>query len=89
MARVIHKIKLQPGLHSYRLTIGAKLLTAQFQRGVLRLWYDRPVGAIDYEDRMLLFIGTGHVFQDENWKHIATAQTDDQQFVFHVFELVS
>lgn len=87
--RVIHKIELHPGLHTYRLTVGSKILTAQFQRGVMCLWFDRPVGAVDYEDRQILFTGTGHEFETKTWKYIATVQTDDQQFVFHVLEWVA
>ena len=89
---VIHKLVLQPGLGHYSLPIGTEFLHAAIQRGHPMLWYKRPMIAPSMENRMLLLIGTGQEIEapapDQRWHFISTMLTEDQSFVFHVFELV-
>lgn len=92
MPSTIHKIELQPGVANYSLPVGAELLHAAIQHGAAQLWFKRRVDAQDTEERTILVTGTGHSMPDFSgdfaWKFISTMLTADQNFVFHIFELV-
>ncbi len=77
------------GLNVMRLPKSTRFLTAQYQKGVLCLWYmfDR----LDCEPRefKIAIIGTGNPvgMQSDELSHIATVQ--NSQFVWHVFQVLS
>ena len=85
-AKTIHKFSLRDVEDQLiELPIGAKILDAQFQRGVLCLWALVDPTA-PKEGRWFRVSGTGHtVLDEERLTHIATAQLDT--LVFHVFEV--
>lgn len=87
--RVVWKAELHPGLHTYELPAGAAILSCGLQRGQMCIWFLCDP-AQPKHPRHLLFTGTGHEFPDApDYVHIGTAMTEDQNFVFHVFEALS
>lgn len=85
----IWKQELKPGVETYLLPDGARILSVAFQRGTPQMWFmcdpSRPKA-----ERIIVFTGTGHPMEDiGEHKFIGTMLTDDQNFVFHVFERVS
>lgn len=70
---------------SVMMPVGAKVLSAQVQNGVLNLWarvtVDRP--PITHRFRIA---GTGHDLGDFVGRHIGTVQLGGGSLVLHVFE---
>lgn len=69
------------------LPAGARILSAQVQRGQICLWasVDREEKRI--EPRTFRIIGTGHPVPDlGELAYIATVQFDGGALIFHVFE---
>lgn len=92
MASTVHKILLGPGLMHYNLPKGAEILHAGMQRDAVTLWFKRSIDESELENRILLLTGTGHDIDDlpkgKTWKFISTLLSENQYFVYHVFELV-
>lgn len=88
---VVHKLELKPGLNHYDLPLGTELLHVAMQCGAPMLWYKRPTIAPTRENRVLLLTGTGQEIteppRNSEWKFVGTMLIEDQDFVFHVFEL--
>lgn len=84
MNTVVWKTELGPGQRLYNMPKGAELLSVAIQRGVPTLWFRCDPDA-PKESRNLLLIGTGQAFPG-NWRFVGTMLTEDQNFVFHVFD---
>lgn len=67
---------------------GAKVLTAQLQKGELMLWAMVDTDPILPKDARLFFIyGTGHPVADtDTQRYLTTFQLSDGALVFHLFE---
>lgn len=78
---------LPPDRSFQSLHHGAQVLHAALQRGEMFLWALVDPSQTRKEDRAFLFTGTGHAFEaSDGYDHISTVLTEDQRFVFHVFE---
>jgi hypothetical protein len=62
---------------------GAKVLTAQSQRGELCLWAEVDPNAPPV-DRCFRIVGTGHRFDPDGLRYVATVQSG--LLVWHVYE---
>ena len=80
----IFKYQLQRGGQTFQMPSGAQILSAQFQRGELCLWALVDERA-KLEMRSFVVLGTGQP-TTLNLRHISTVQSDDQSFVWHIFE---
>jgi hypothetical protein len=68
------------------MPVGAKILTAQHQDGVMTLWaLGNP--AAERERREFRIFGTGWPIEQDNLSYVATAQ--EGMFVWHLFEVLS
>ena len=87
----VWKQELKPGVATYELPEGAQILSVAFQRGTPQMWYlCNPSPDHGQEDRVIVFTGTGHPLENVGaHKFIGTMLTEDQNFVFHVFERVN
>ena len=87
MATTIWKVALGPGMVAYDLPKGAHVLSAAMQLGAPQMWFmcdpEQP-----REKRYLFLTGTGHEFPEHGGTlhFISTMLTEDQAFVFHLFE---
>lgn len=83
----VWKQELKAGEHLYSLPKDSRILSAAFQQGALQLWFLCDPYKAGKDDRQILVAGTGHEIPSHgDLKHIATALTEDQAFVFHIFE---
>jgi hypothetical protein len=68
---------------------GAEILTAQLQAGQIQMWamcFD--VGTGEMEDRTFILLGTGrNIDEKQELNYIATIQ--DDEFVWHLFEIIN
>lgn len=64
---------------------GAKILTAQLQKGFLQLWALCDETA-PKERRRISIYGTGNEVDEKPGRYISTFQVADGDLVFHVFE---
>ena len=83
MVKQIWKYKLE---NIIEMPKGAEILTVQIQNGKS---FDTCIWAKvtpdnELEKRRFVVIGTGHSFDDTNYKYIGTYQ--DSPFVWHLFE---
>ena len=83
--KTIWKYQLDLADHtSFTAPEPAEIISIENQRGILSAWVivdpDAPVVT-----RNLVVRGTGHPFQGNEGKHIATVQGHDGLLVFHVF----
>lgn len=74
------------------MPVGTKLLSAQLQDGVIRLWALHPftrAGERKFEKRTLFITGTGHEteFAVDSMRFISTVQVGP--LVWHVFEIIN
>lgn len=82
----IYKYPLKaPGITEVLMPFGAKVLTAQYQSGELRLWAQCGVG-LKPTKRVFEAIGTGWDIEVDGWVYVATVQ-DGAGYVWHVFEV--
>lgn len=85
----VFKHSLEPGTQRIRMPKGAELLSVAMQHGTPQLYFLCDPAA-EKEDRIIVLTGTGHAIENVGkHKFIGTMSTDDQNFVFHVFERVS
>lgn len=82
---VIWKFKIEfTGLQQIEMPFGAKILTAQMQHGKLCIWaLCEPSN--EQEPRTIAICGTGHSAPSDINQYVATIQTDDGAWVWHVF----
>ena len=71
-----------------KMPVGAKILSAQVQRGNYCLWAlcDDSKGVLS-ENREIAIYGTGNPIPDNPGKYISTFQLLDGDLVFHAFEV--
>lgn len=88
MEKVIWKFKISVGLNNIEMPKGAEPLSVQNQHEQSVMWAlcDPKETA---EMRRFLVVGTGHSFNTEKVKYIGTFQSDDGNYVWHLFELVN
>lgn len=87
MAGVVWKKELKPGEHTYSFPVPSTLLHVALQKGVAQVWFLCDPAEKVMKDRVLLLTGTGHEFDEHpRYRFIGTMLTEDQNFVFHVFE---
>lgn len=87
MKTVIWKLILLPHINEYQMPVKSELLHVAFQHGVPHIWF-RCCPDSPKETRYLMFTGTGIPIDGGEYKFIGTLLTDDQNFVFHVFEVM-
>lgn len=69
-ARIVYKYPIEAGSQFLRLPIGAKILHGDIQNGAPVIWALVDPNQSLKTSYSVLFIGTGHPFQDGgNWKH--------------------
>jgi len=70
------------------LPVKAVILTVQFQRGELCIWYKCNPYEEGREERYFHIYGTGAqvVPEDDNEHYIATVQQNDGAFIWHIYE---
>lgn len=85
---VIHKISLRADVNTCALPLGTEILHVAIQHGEPTMWYRRPVIPPTLENRNFLLVGTGYEFPEGDYRFIGTMMSEDQDFVFHVFEIV-
>jgi hypothetical protein len=68
------------------MPVGAKILTAQHQDGVMTLWAMVDPDA-EREQRGFRIYGTGWPIEQDNLDYVATAR--EGIFVWHLFEVLS
>ena len=88
--RTIHKQQLKlVDRQELTMPAGAVIVNVAMQHGAITVWYvcDPKAGP---DVRTFLVVGTGWDFdlEDADPKHVATVLTDNE-FVWHVFEVVS
>lgn len=84
--RVVWKKELQPGLGRYELPRNAYAISVAMQHGRPQMWFVCDPDQKMAEVRWFLLTGTGHPFDNESLRFVGTMLTEDQNFVFHVFE---
>lgn len=69
-----------------RLPVGAKILTAQMQRGSLQLWaMVNETAPVRQETRTVWVFPTGSTLPTPHGTYVATFQMQQGDLVFHVF----
>jgi hypothetical protein len=71
-----------------KMPIGAKILDAQVQHGVICLWALCDENA-EKENRHIMIFGTGEVIPDDPGKYIATVQKEGGKLIWHIFEQIN
>lgn len=74
------------GRQTIELPHGARVLHVGVQRGVLNLWVEIDTSAVHADKRTFYVYGTGHDIAHDVGLYIGTVLTEDQQYVWHVFE---
>lgn len=69
------------------MPMGATLLTAQMQHGILQLWSLVDENEQAETARKIAIFGTGNPMPDDPSAYLATFQMSGGALVFHVFEL--
>jgi len=67
----------------------SQILKVDSQNGMLCIWFmheDDPNDDVEYDERTIDVVGTGHVFSADGKKHIGTVIMG--AFVWHVFEVI-
>jgi len=88
--RVIHKQQLQlVGKQLITLPKYSKILSVQYQRGMICVWYSILEGTDSTlshmnETREIMIVGTGHPYKEGDFNYVDTIQ--DHNFVWHIFE---
>lgn len=85
MSESVWKYQLEMATNWIELPVGAEVLCAKMQHGVLCLWAkvrDNPVK----ETRVFEVVGTGHTMRDGKSTYIDTVMHNQGQLVFHIFE---
>ena len=87
MSRSIWKFKLDASQVSRFMPVGAKVLTAQMQGGVVTLWADVDPDA-QQEERHFRVFGTGwNMPREMGYSDVYIGTVQDGDFVWHVYEL--
>jgi hypothetical protein len=86
---IIFKYKIELGYNCLRMPVGAKILTAQIQRGDIQLWALCPSPQGHYLDRVIMVHGTGWPIVFDPGRYVATVQSESGTYVWHVFEVPS
>jgi hypothetical protein len=84
--RTVHKAILTIGRTTLLIPRNAQVLTAQWQAGLLTLWYDYETDD-PVEKRTFDVFGTGHLLPSTLMQYIATVQ-DSAGYVWHVYEVM-
>ncbi len=83
--KVIYKYKLDfSEIQDVPMPAGAKILSAQMQKGSLCMWALVDPAKVDESVRIYI-AGTGHNINNENMVYIDTFQQLGGEFVFHAF----
>lgn len=85
--KIVFKYELSHGVTELVLPAYARILSAQIQRGKIQLWALALDGQTCNDRRRFIVVGTGQPIEEPDIVHISTIQTEDQNFVWHVFEI--
>ena len=85
MSESVWKYQLEMATNRIELPVGAEVLCAKMQHGVLSLWA-KVYTTSAKETRVFEVVGTGHTMRDGKTTYIDTVMLSEGHLVFHIFE---